>query len=407
MRTITIFALLLTYTLFIGCTSTNEPKIDKTRPLNESEKKIVSLNANFAIKLFKEVNRLEGDQNIVLSPLSVSYALGMTVNGANGQTREDMLKTLELYGLTMDDINQSYYSLMDLLINLDPKVTYEIANSIWYRNTWQFEQSFIEVCKKYFDALVTGLDFNDVENSKRIINNWVKEKTKGKIEEIVEEIDQATIMFLINAIYFKALWTYQFDPKHTKDDYFYKLNGDRQSCKLMNLEARLKYYEDVDLQVVDLPYGDRKYSMTVILPKTSDSFKEIIKDISIEKVNYWIQSLRSDSIALWLPRLKNEYKISLKETLENLGMSIAFSGSADFSNMHKCNCLYIHDVLHKTFIEVDEKGTEAAAVTSVEMRETSYTPPKVKMMRIDRPFIFMMRENQSGTILFIGKIIEL
>lgn len=393
----------MAFILLINCTGSNDPNIEKTRPLNEIEKKIVSSNSIFAIKLFKEVNRLEEEKNIVISPLSVSYALGMTVNGANKQTRDDMLKTLELYGLTIEEINQSYYSLKDLLMNLDNKVNSEIYNSIWYRNTWQFEQRFLDVCNKYYDALVTSLDFNDVENTKKIINNWIKDKTRGKIQEIVEEIDPSTIMFLINAIYFKALWTYKFDPKNTKDDFFYKINGDVQNCKLMNLETNLKYYEDQDVQIVDLPYSNRKYSMTIILPKNIDSFNENLEKLSLELLNQWLHNLKIDSVLLWLPKFKNEYKISLKKTLSNLGMGIAFSSTADFTNMHNCNCIYIHDVIHKTFIEIDENGTEAAAVTSVEIRETSYSP--VKIMKINRPFLFILRENHSGTILFIGKII--
>lgn len=395
--------LFMAFILLINCTGSNDPNIEKTRPLNEIEKKIVSSNSIFAIKLFKEVNRLEEEKNIVISPLSVSYALGMTVNGANKQTRDDMLKTLELYGLTIEEINQSYYSLKDLLMNLDNKVNSEIYNSIWYRNTWQFEQRFLDVCNKYYDALVTSLDFNDVENTKKIINNWIKDKTRGKIQEIVEEIDPSTIMFLINAIYFKALWTYKFDPKNTKDDFFYKINGDVQNCKLMNLETNLKYYEDQDVQIVDLPYSNRKYSMTIILPKNIDSFNENLEKLSLELLNQWLHNLKIDSVLLWLPKFKNEYKISLKKTLSNLGMGIAFSSPADFTNMHNCNCIYIHDVIHKTFIEIDENGTEAAAVTSVEIRETSYSP--VKIMKINRPFLFILRENHSGTILFIGKII--
>ncbi len=395
--------LFMAFILLINCTGSNDPNIEKTRPLNEIEKKIVSSNSIFAIKLFKEVNRLEEEKNIVISPLSVSYALGMTVNGANKQTRDDMLKTLELYGLTIEEINQSYYSLKDLLMNLDNKVNSEIYNSIWYRNTWQFEQRFLDVCNKYYDALVTSLDFNDVENTKKIINNWIKDKTRGKIQEIVEEIDPSTIMFLINAIYFKALWTYKFDPKNTKDDFFYKINGDVQNCKLMNLETNLKYYEDQDVQIVDLPYSNRKYSMTIILPKNIDSFNENLEKLSLELLNQWLHNLKIDSVLLWLPKFKNEYKISLKKTLSNLGMGIAFSSTADFTNMHNCNCIYIHDVIHKTFIEIDENGTEAAAVTSVEIRETSYSP--VKIMKINRPFLFILRENHSGTILFIGKII--
>jgi serine protease inhibitor len=399
------FLLLCVIVLISGCASTNEPDNSGIRPLTVGEQKIVSSNENFALKLFRRMNTEELNNNIVISPLSISMALGMTVNGANGSTRDSMLRTLELQGISMDDVNDSYRTLIDLLLGLDSKVQFEIGNSIWYRDTWEFEKTFFDVCAKNFDALVNGLNFEDPE-SVNTINNWIKDKTNGKIEKMIEKISSETVMFLINAIYFKGLWTYQFDSKYTKDDKFYGLTGISQNCKMMNMSAKLQYTYNEHFQIVDLPYGSGKYSMTVLLP--SGNINDGIQQLTNENYSNWIGNLTKDSVILAFPKFKSEYEKSLVDVLTALGMSNAFiPGMADFTNMHKLvgKELFISDVKHKTFVEVDEAGTEAAAATVVEIGYTS--APEVKIMKINRPFLFVLRENHSGTILFIGKIVEL
>jgi serine protease inhibitor len=379
---------------------------DKEIPidLTSAEKKLVESDNKFGLKLFREIVKEEKDKNIFISPLSVSMALGMTYNGANGQTQEAMQKTLELEGLTLQEVNESYKHLIELLTQLDPKVQFQIANSIWYRQGLTFEQEFINLNKKYFNAIVSGLDFNQPDAA-NIINAWVNQNTNGRIEEIVDNpIDPQIVMFLINAIYFKGIWTYQFDPKLTTNELFHLPNGSNTPCKMMKQEADFQYLENSDFQAIDLPYGDGDFSMTIFLPSLQKDIDSLISEFNPENWNQWINSFYEQHLTLQFPKFTLEYEIKLNDVLKALGMAIAFDpDQADFTRLYKGPWnLFISKVKHKTFVEVNEEGTEAAAVTSVEVGITSVGD----VMRVDRPFVFVIRENQSQTVLFIGKIVE-
>lgn len=378
-----------------------------SRELTASEKLLVESNDRFGLKLFKEIVKEEKDKNIFISPLSVSMALGMTYNGAAGTTREAMQKTLELSGLTIEEVNKSYKSLLELLSQLDPKVRFQIANSIWYRKGMSFEQEFIDLNEAYFDALVSELDFDDPKAAETI-NGWVDENTNGKITQIVDSpINPMMVMFLINAIYFKGTWTYEFDRDLTKDADFFLPDGSRKPCKLMTREGEFHYFENSDFQAIDLPYGDGDFSMIVFLPRRTTDVDSLIAEFNQENWNRWIRSFSEREGTLELPRFTLKYELKLNDVLKTLGMTIAFQPfAADFSNMYKGpQDLYISEVKHKTFVEVNEEGTEAAAVTSVGVAVTS-VDPTVFWMRIDRPFVFAIRENRSQTLLFVGKIVE-
>lgn len=390
---------------FMQCsTHSVSPNPKVSRELTPAERTLVQSDNKFGLKLFKEIIKEEKDKNVFISPLSVSMALGMTYNGANGETQEAMQKTLELDGLTIQEVNESYKSLIDLLKGLDPKVRFQIANSIWYRQSISAKEEFINLCKKYFDALVSGLDFNDPA-AVDIINAWVKENTNGKITEIVDApIDPMTVMFLINAIYFKGTWTYQFDKDETKDDWFRLPDGTRKPCKMMEQRGFYKYFESEDFQAVDLPYGDGDFSMTIFLPYWNVNIDSLIAEFDQENLNYWLSCFSSDSGDIYIPKFTLEYELKLNDVLKALGMGIAFTSAADFSKMYENVTVWIDEVKHKTFVEVNEEGTEAAAATVVEV---TYGPgPPGFWMRVDRPFIFVIRENKSQTILFMGKIVE-
>lgn len=379
------------------------------RALTSQEVQLIESNNLFGLKLFTAVSAAEGDKNVFISPLSVSMALGMTLNGADGQTYDDMREALELAGLTEDDINQSYQSLIPLLTGLDPKVIFQIANSIWYRDIFPIRQTFVDVNREYFSAEVRSLDFND-PGAADIINAWVKDETKGKIEQIVDKpINPLTMAFLINAIYFKGDWTYQFDKSDTKDDDFTLLDGSTKQVPMMEIQdVSFPYYANADFQAVDLAYSDSLFSMTIILPHQGTDIDSIIEGLNKNEWEELIDQfhhMRFDSFRM--PKFKLEYKIKLNDVLTALGMGIAFNDAlADFSRMyHKEQVglnLFISKVKHKTFIEVNEEGTEAAAVTSVEMTFESVGP----YMIVNRPFIIAIRERFSGTILFIGKIVD-
>jgi serpin B len=311
--------------------------------------------------------------------------------------------------LTLQEVNESYKSLIELLTNLDPKVKFQIANSIWYREIFPVEDEFIDINNTYFDAEVSGLDFS-APNASNIINGWVDEKTNGKIKKIVDDpINPLTMMFLINAIYFKGIWTYEFDESHTTDDMFTLSDGSKKPCKMMTQEGEFQYFENDDFQAIDLPYGDGDFRMTIFLPRIEKDVNSLIGELNQENWNRWISSFHKRELTLQLPKFTLEYEVKLNDVLRALGMEIAFdSNLANFTKMYKKEQvganLYISNVKHKTFVEVNEEGTEAAAVTSVEMTLTS-VPIRI-LMRIDRPFIFAIRESRSGTILFIGKNIE-
>jgi len=385
----------------------NNPIAPEARELTKLEKSLVASDNKFGLKLFKEINKAEQDKNIFISPLSISMALGMTLNGANGETQAAMEQTLELAGLTTDEINRSYQSLIKLLTNLDRKVIFKIANSIWYRQGWTFEEAFINLNKTYFDALVQSLDFDD-PNAASIINKWVKDNTNGLIEEIVEPpINPLTVMFLINAIYFKGTWTYEFDKELTQDDLFTRLDGSQRTVPMMKLNGDLQYFENELFQAVDLPYGNELFSMTILLPRQGVDVNNLVSQFSRDNWEQWIGSFSEEPVDLCLPKFRLEYETKLNDVLKSLGMAVAFEPyQADFSGMYTGpENLFISKVKHKTFVEVDEEGTEAAAVTSVEVTDTS-AGPKGIVMKVDQPFVLVIRENKSQTLLFMGKIVE-
>jgi serine protease inhibitor len=406
MRKIQIIIMLVVYLLSASqCTkSPNEP--DNVRELTSLEKSIVDSDNRFGLKLFQEIVKTQKDTNIFISPLSVSMALGMTLNGADGATKQAMEQTLELVGLTEKQINESYKSLIDLLVGLDPKVIFQIANSIWYRQGVLVEQPFIDLNQNYFNALVSSLDFSNPQAVKTI-NDWVDENTNGKIKEILDRIDPAAVMFLINAIYFKGTWTYEFNKEYTLDDLFNRPDGSQVDCKMMQQSNDFMYAQTADFQIIDLPYGDGMFSMTVILPIPQKSIDELINQMDANQLKSWLELLKQQKGTLQLPHFKVEWELKLNEVLTKLGMGIAFNPfGADFSRITKQMALYIEFVKHKTFVQVDEEGTEAAAVTVVGLYESTGGGSSGFFMRVDRPFIFAIREHHSGTILFIGKIVE-
>jgi serpin B len=260
-------------------------------------------------------------------------------------------------------------------------------------------------CQQYFGAKVAGLDFSDPK-AKDIINAWVDENTNGKIKKIVERISPLNVMFLINAIYFKGTWTYQFDESGTYDDQFYLPDNSTTQCKMMAQKEEYPYFDTDQFQAIDLPYGDGLYSMIIILPKQNTGIDDVIHSMDQATWNNWDKKFEKQEGNIFLPRFKLEYEIKLNDVLKLLGMEIAFSGSADFTRMFKPGGLFIDEVNHKTFVEVNEEGTEAAAVTSVGISMESGSGSEGFFMHVNRPFVFVIRENHSGTILFIGKIVD-
>jgi serine protease inhibitor len=375
------------------------------RDLTAAEQGLIQSDNAFGLKLFREIHaQEEPDANLFVSPLSVAMALGMTYNGAAGATQQAMQETLELQGLTIDEVNQSYRSLIDLLRDLDPNVEFLLANSIWYREGFAVEQEFLDVNREYFDAEVAALDFAS-PTAAPTINNWVSDKTMGRIEDIVDDpIPWDVVMYLINAIYFKGDWAIQFDPELTADRPFYLADGGQVSAPMMTFgaEAEVRAYADADVQALDLYYGGKAYSMTILVPAAGSDLDALVGSLDPARWQEIVSGLAATTTDVVLPKFTLEYELEMKDVLTALGMGIAFSGAADFSKIRASGDLYISKVKHKTFVDVNEEGTEAAAATSVEIRETAMPPSFV----IDRPFLFAIREGFSGTILFMGRVMN-
>jgi serpin B len=376
------------------------------RGLTAVEEKLVESNNEFGFRLFREIVQLDAGKSVFISPFSAGMALSMTYNGAGGETAEAMKSTLKLEDLKIEEVNEGYKDLIGLVTTLDARVRFDIGNSIWYMQGMKFRKEFLRVNSVYFDAEVTGLDFR-AEQAVKTINEWVKEETNEKIEEIISApIPEQMVMLLINAIYFKGTWTYEFDQKRTRDDYFTLSNGSKSPCRMMALSREFEYLESEELQAIDLPYGDGAFRMTVLLPKKGVTLNTLIDSLNERSWERRLKGFRRTKVGLELPRFKMEYEITMNDVLKALGMGIAFDeGAADFSGMYAGpEPLSISEVKHKTFVQVDEEGTEAAAVTSVGMVVTSLEPSPV--MRVDRPFVFVIRDSHTKAVLFMGKIVE-
>ncbi len=377
------------------------------RELTVAEQKLVTTSNRFSFNLFREVVRQEdSDSNVFISPLSAAMALGMTYNGARGETQTAMAQTLGLEDLTTQEANESFRSLIDLLRGLDPKVDFRLANSIWYRLGFVPRPEFLDVNRSYFDAEVSALDFTQPE-AVTTINNWVDASTNGKIPKIIDGIDDSIVMFLINAIYFKGTWVYQFDKDRTKSEPFTLRGGAQRNVSMMHQggSAPVGYYTAPGFQVVDLPYGVGAYSMTIVLPDRGGDVDSVIANLSPEAWAGIVDGLTKDSVVVVMPKFRLEWGDSLNGVLRALGMGIAFGGGADLSGIAGApGDLFISYVKQGTFVDVNEEGTEAAAATVVAVGITCACGPVE--FRVDRPFVFLIRERFSGTIMFMGKIMN-
>ncbi len=391
--------------LAAGCASSpTDPVVPLTalpRALTVAERSVIAGSNSFAFDLMRAVNADEAGANVFISPLSVSMALGMTLNGAAGTTFDEMRETLDFGGLSQTEINASYRSLTDLLLGLDRTVDMRIANSVWYRQEFPVEQPFVQSVQASFGARVEGRDFANPATL-NVINGWVSSATNNRIESIIDEIRPEHIMFLINAIYFKGAWTDAFDRSATRADTFRAPGGASVPVQMMNTDGSFRARMTNDYQAVELPYGNTAFTMTIVMPAEGVDIEDFADSLDGEAFDALVSGMGEGRIMLSMPRFRLEYEKTLNDALKALGMPTAFTDAADFSGISRGGGLSISEVKHKTFVEVNEEGTEAAAVTSVGIVLTS-APPSI---RIDRPFVFVIRERFSGTILFAGKIVE-
>ncbi|MCL2417153.1 MAG: serpin family protein [Bacteroidales bacterium] len=400
----------------VGFTSCNKAEINKildiepAQPILLSARQIEKLNAtnSFSFKIFREVSRLQEEPNTFFSPLSLNLALGMLYNGTTGETRAEMAKVLGMGHFTDAEINEYFQKMMQALLSIDQLTEISIANSIWYRDSDCFyvKQSFKDINQRYFDAVVRGLDFNRPDAAD-IINQWCSDKTNGRITEIIEApIHPDAVMYLINALYFKSKWKFEFDRAHTRQEDFTTANGQTRRVNMMTQTAGLRYYRDQYLRAVELPYGNEAFSMVLILPDNNMSIDELVEHLDSDTWQNIVENLREQNVHLKLPRFRVESDIDLEEPVRNTGIQRIFYGGLQNIGRSTRGPLFVSNILQKTFVEVNEEGTEAAAVTAIEVMTMSLIPGAPIPFFADRPFLYLIRERSTGTILFIGRMDE-
>ncbi len=348
------------------------------------------------------VNEETENDNLMVSPMSVSLALAMVYNGAEGDTKSQMEEMLHKNGLSSTDINKAYKNLVEALASHDPEVELSIANSIFYNQAYSLNQAFLDTNRYYYEAEIEGLDFADSNGTLNTVNNWVKAKTKDKIESILDQVSPNDVLYLINAIYFKGEWTYQFDEQETHDRAFQIKSGTEVDVPTMTIKESFNYTSQNEFELLELPYGSDKYSMLIFLPHEGHSANEIAALLNPNNIEMWLEDMYTTSKTVYFPKFEFSYQNSLVDNLRLLGMQDAFSTTdADFSGIANVY-LYISEVLHKSYIKVDEEGTEAAAVTAITFETTSMGQESI--FNVDHPFIFAIREKDTNAILFIGKV---
>ncbi|RMH70152.1 MAG: serpin family protein [Gemmatimonadetes bacterium] len=381
--------------------STAAPELPRT--LTTPEQTLLSGNTQFSFTLFREL-ATEHAGNILISPLSISMALAMTYNGASGETQAAMQSALELNGLSLAEMNIAYHDLIDLLQSLDPNVTFRLANSIWYRQGFSVLPDFLHRNQTYYQADIRDADFTDPQTVGRV-NDWVNQRTNGTIPTVIDHIPPEAVMYLINAIYFQGEWRYRFNKNLTQTDVFYLEEGSTVPCQMMHIvePVIMPHLYTAQAQILDLLYGNRQYSMTLILPNHNVTVDDLLAELSVEMWTAWLNELHDTELLISLPKFRLSHDLSLKAALTALGMGVAFDPmQADFRGISADDPLFISDVKHKAFIQVDESGTTAGAATAVEVGTVSLP----LTFFANRPFIYLIRERQSGAILFLGRLMN-
>lgn len=398
---------------FTGSMANKLPVVQPEPEQQQSKKvddRLLAASSKFTFKLYEQAVKQRDHKNLFISPTSVMFALAMTYNGAEGETRRAMADALGLTGMSLEEVNRAAADLSSALKSADEKVTLKIANSLWTRTGFSPKPAFLQRNKEYYSAEVASVDFSS-PTATSTINSWVSKNTEGRIKKIVDQIESDKILFLINAIYFKGDWQVAFQKEKTKDDVFRLAGGSQKKLPMMFRSDKFFYQKGKDFQAVMLPYGTGKVSMYVFLPDENTSLDQFERNVTHENWETWMRGFRLAPGELTLPRFKVEYAATLNDMLKALGMAEAFDSTrADFSGIAEVsggNRLYISDVKHKAFVEVNEEGTVAAAVTSVGMGITSAQLPQENfVMKVDRPFFFAIRDNATGNVLFMGSVVD-
>jgi len=360
----------------------------------------------FSFEMYKELG-IDSDENVFFSPYSIFVALAMTYEGARGETAEQMKDVLSFE--QNDEVSLCSFGRIYNLLNIDSEYTLNTANALWTMKDYPFLEEYLSFIDNYYMGKATDVDFSNPIETAEIINNWVEENTGGKIEDMLSsgDISPSTVLILSNAIYFKGLWMTQFDKEDTVDRDFEITPTEIVQVPTMVLtdsEEKFNYTETDDLQILELPYKGDDVSMIIFLPK-EDNISSVEQMLDNENLATWMDSMNPTDVDIYLPKFTHKTEYNLKEMLISMGMDLAFSFNADFSGMNGFGGLFIGKVLHKAFIEVNEEGTEAAAATTVHMFETAM-PGQSKVFDADHPFMYLIQHKETGTILFMGKVVD-
>jgi serpin B len=379
---------------------------------------VVEANNKFALELYAKLQARQG--NLFFSPYSISTALAMAYAGARGQTEEQMAKTLHFPTTVRRDgsevvpfrerFHPAFAAIIKDLNARGQKGAYEltVANALWGQKGYGFLKEFLDTIKAHYDGQFNEVDFvTATETARKTINAWVEKETKNKIKNLIPPgaLNSLTRLVLTNAIYFKGNWARQFKKDRTNNAPFTLTNDDKVNVPMMNQTAEFKYMEAEDFQALELPYVDNELSMIILLPKEFDGLSKFEKKLTPENVSNWLARLRKRKVIVSIPKFKMTSQFGLAGVLKSMGMRDAFSQQADFSGMNGKKDLFISAVIHKAYVDVNEEGTEAAAATGIVVGITS-VQPQPPVFRADHPFLFLIRDNNSGSILFIGRMMN-
>jgi len=366
-------------------------------------------NTAFAMDLYARLKTVEG--NLFFSPYSISTCLAMTYAGAQGETAAQMAQTLH-FDTNQNQLAVSFGELLKQLNNEQEKtgIKLNIANGLWGQEDHPFLPAFLDVARQSYGAKLEQVDFSvHAETARTEINDWVGDKTKGKITDLIQPgvLSPMTRLVLVNAVYFKGSWAKKFDKHNTTNASFSVTPTQKLDVPLMNLTADFKYAEVEGLQLLELPYAGNDLEMVVLLPREIDGLKGMEDMFNEQTLDHWLAQAREQKVAVFLPKFKMAAQFSLAKPLAEMGMTDAFSPSANFSGMDGERDLFISAVVHKAFVDVNEEGTEAAAATAVVVRSMAVMMPRpTPIFRADHPFIFLIRDTHSGSVLFLGRMVD-
>lgn len=369
---------------------------------------VVEGNTTLALDLYQKLKAEKG--NLFFSPYSISTALAMTHAGARGKTEKEMAQALH-FTLNQERLHPAFASTERMLKAIQQKsgLQLNVANALWPHKDYLFLESFLTLMKEYYGVSITSVDYGEAEAVRKMINAWVEEKTNDKIKELLQKgvLMDLTRLVLVNAIYFKGDWANYFDKDLTSEAPFWLASGESIKTPMMTQAEPFRYGENDCLQILELPYVGDDLSMILLLPREIDGLAELEKSLTVENLENWTGRLSQTKVEVFLPKFKLSSQFSLKKALQTMGMLDAFDmDRADFSGMDGYKELYISAVIHKAFVEVNEEGTEAATSTGIVINLRSI-PPTPSTFRADHPFIFLIRDNQTGSILFLGRVANL